>query len=180
MLTAKQIELNRKKLDNDIAYHWTIISKENVVPKGIKRNYDMKGVLQLIKSMADQRVKNKMLSIALNMGFKDPSKIPTGNIYPIIYKLSELNEIYVKLGKILKYHTINPKLKVKLGKKNMKVTEDLTSQWINIERGKLITKINALRKKLEDINSERTIDDSKPFVYMTADTVSADSVAMAA
>lgn len=62
--------------------------------------------------------------------------------------------MYVQLGLI---ETINPKLKLKVGKKKLSKTEELTADFISKLRNKLQIEINALKKKLKDYNDSASL-----------------------
>ena len=93
---------------------------------------------------------------------------PKESIYPIIYTLSERNELYVHLDKVLKIATINPILKAKLGKKKLYKTEELTADYIKKLMIPLQLEINGLKKKLEDFNSKAELDIDKAYMYLAA------------
>ena len=167
-IKATDIIKNKKQLDIDISKYWNIILKENLLDKGLTRNYDMKSLLHSINEMYNKRVQTKLDSIAINLGYKSRADFPKESIYPIIYTLSERNELYVHLDKVLKIATINPILKAKLGKKKLYKTEELTADYIKKLMIPLQLEINGLKKKLEDFNSKAELDIDKAYMYLAA------------
>ena len=154
-ITSKHIINRRKELSNEITKYWNIIKRENVIPKGIKRNYDLKSVLTEIESMAEERIMLKLYLQCINMGYKKFSELPKTNNYHAIFTLSEKQEQLFHLGKI---HTIDQKLKRSKGKKNLSETEELTSAFIKIKMNKLQLEINGLMKTIEDFNNKAELD----------------------
>ena len=75
MKAIKFIE-NRDKLSNEISKYWNIISKQNVLPKMLKRTHDLKKLYTEINNLADQRALVKLKLIAINMGYKKFSDLP--------------------------------------------------------------------------------------------------------
>ena len=75
MKAIKFIE-NRDKLSNEISKYWIIISKQNVLPKMLKRTHDLKKLYTEINNLADQRALVKLKLIAINMGYKKFSDLP--------------------------------------------------------------------------------------------------------
>lgn len=155
----------RSKLDKDIKRYWNIIRSENVIEKNNKRNYDMKNLLNLIMTLSNDRIQTKLDSICINMGFKSRADMPKESIYPIIYTLSEKNEMFVQLGLI---PTINTNLKTKFGKKKLSKTEEITSDYINKLKNSLQLDINNLKKQLEDFNSKAELNISKAYLFLAA------------
>lgn len=148
--TSTEILESRDKLSKQITNTWGIIKSENVIDKGYTRNYDMKGLLKDIENFANLRIIDKLDSLCINLGITNRKDFPNKSIYHIIYTLSEKNEMYVQLGLI---KTINPKLKLKVGKNKLTKTEELTADYIAKLRDKLQIEINALKKKLKDYNA---------------------------
>lgn len=147
--TSTEILESRDKLSKQITNTWGIIKSENVIDKSYTRNYDMKGLLKDIENFANLRIIDKLDSLCINLGITNRKDFPNKSIYHIIYTLSEKNEMYVQLGLI---KTINPKLKLKVGKNKLTKTEELTADYIAKLRDKLQIEINALKKKLKDYN----------------------------
>lgn len=156
---------NRKKLDKEINKWWSIINNENVIDKGVSRNYDLKALLKTIENLAIERIQTKLDSITINLGFKSRNEFPKESIYPTIYELSEKNEMFTRLGCI---KTIDTKLKAKLGKKKLNKTEELTADYINKLRNNLQIEINALRKKLDEFNESHELDISTAYMSLAA------------
>ena len=167
-IKSTEIIENRKKYDKEIKKMWNIVSVQFymfIYFKNATRNYDMKALLDTITEMSNNRIQTKLDSIAINLGFKNRKDFPKESIYPIIYTLSEKNEYLVQLGSI---PTINPGLKAKLGKKKLFKTEEITADYITKLKNKLQLEINALKKKLEDFNSNAEIDISTAYMYLAA------------
>lgn len=160
--TSTEILESRDKLSKNITNTWGIIKSENVIDKGYTRNYDIKGLLKDIENFSNLRIIDKLDSLCINLGISDRKDFPNKSIYHIIYTLSEKNEMYVQLGLI---KTINPKLKLKVGKNKLTKSEELTADYIAKLRDKLQIEINALKKKLKDYNAtaQLTTDSSYNF-----------------
>ena len=154
-ITSKYAKNRRDTLSKEITKYWNIIKNENIISKETTRNYDLKTVLTKIQEMAEERLLMKLYLQCINMGYKKFSDLPTENDYYTIFSLSEKQEQLFHLGKI---KTIDPKLKRAKGKKALKVTEELTSAYINNLKNKLQIEINKLNKDLEDFNEKAELD----------------------
>lgn len=164
--TAMEVITSRDNLSKEITKLWNIIYAENIVKKGYKRHYNLKDCLTKIQEYADKRIVDKLDNLCINLGFTSPESLPKECIYPSIFKLSELNEQYVKLGKI---ETINIKLKnTKKGKKDLDHTEELTSDYINTLRNKLMLEIVGIKKTIEDFNNTHYLDKTKSYMFLVA------------
>ena len=164
MKAIKFIE-NRDKLSNEISRYWNIISKQNVLPKMLKRTYECKKLYTEILALADQRALVKLKLIAINMGYKKFSDLPAELNQYDVFKLCELNEIKVKLQRI---PTLNPTLKAKKGKKALTKSEELTSNWIKARIQEIDIKIIELQEKLTKFNEETEFDDSEAPLALAA------------
>ena len=164
MKAIKFIE-NRDKLSNEISKYWNIISKQNVLPKMLKRTHDLKKLYTEINNLADQRALVKLKLIAINMGYKKFSDLPAELNQYDVFKLCELNEIKVKLQRI---PILNPTLKAKKGKKALTKSEELTSNWIKARIQEIDIKIIKLQEKLTKFNEEAEFDDSEAPSALTA------------
>ena len=160
MKAIKFIE-NRDKLSNEISKYWNIISKQNVLPKMLKRTHDLKKLYTEINNLADQRALVKLKLIAINMGYKKFSDLPAELNQYDVFKLCELNEIKVKLQRI-------PTLKAKKGKKALTKSEELTSNWIKARIQEIDIKIIKLQEKLTKFNEEAEFDDSEAPLALAA------------
>lgn len=157
----------RDKLTAKITRSWRIIATENVVKKGFTRNYDLRALLTYIRAMYEELVILKLRIQCANMGMKFKDLPKDANIINI-YKLSALNEFYVKLGEMAKEHTINPVLKAKKGKRNLGITEELTRTYFrNMQNGCLLT-LNSLRKAIADFNDNTDLSDDSAPLYLVA------------
>lgn len=157
----------RDKLTAEITRSWRIIATENVVKKGFTRNYDLRALLTHIRAMYEELVILKLRIQCANMGMKFKDLPKDANIINI-YKLSTLNEFYVKLGEMAKEHTINPVLKAKKGKRNLGITEELTRTYFrNMQNGCLLT-LNSLRKAIADFNDNTDLSDDSAPLYLVA------------
>lgn len=148
-ITANTAITTRDNLSKEITRNWGIIRSENLIDKSEKRNYDMKALLSLIEKLSKERIKMKLYTQLINMGFTNINELPSNSLYPIIFELSEKNEMFVQLGLI---RTIDPKIKAKKGKKGISKTEELTFNFIKSKREKLQLEINDLKKKIADYN----------------------------
>lgn len=164
MKAIKFIE-NRDKLSNEISKYWNIISKQNVLPKMLKRTHDLKKLYTEINNLADQRALVKLKLIAINMGYKKFSDLPAELNQYDVFKLCELNEIKVKLQRI---PILNPTLKAKKGKKALTKSEELTSNWIKARIQEIDIKIIKLQEKLTKFNEEAEFDDSEAPLTLVA------------
>lgn len=164
MKAIKFIE-NRDKLSNEISKYWNIISKQNVLPKMLKRTHDLKKLYTEITALADQRALVKLKLITINMGYKKFSDLPAELNQYDVFKLCELNEIKVKLQRI---PVLNPTLKAKKGKKALTKSEELTSNWIKARIQEIDIKIIKLQEKLTKFNEEAEFDDSEAPLALAA------------
>lgn len=154
-ITSTYAKTHIKELSNTITRYWNIIKSENVISKKAKRNYNLKELYNQIVELSEERILMKLYLQCINMGYKKFSELPENSIYPTIFKLSEYNERNFHLSKI---KTIDPKFKRANGKANIKVTEELTSQYINMKKNDLQLVINELSKKLDEFNSNAELN----------------------
>ena len=154
-ITSKYAKSRRDELSKDITKYWTIIKNENIISKETIRNYDLKVLLTKIQEMAEERILMKLYLQCINMGYKKFSDLPAENNYYTIFSLSEKQEQLFHLGKI---KTIDPKIKRAKGKKNLNISEELTSAYISNIKNKLQIEINKLNKDLEDFNDKAELD----------------------
>ena len=154
-ITSKYARSRRDELSKDITKYWTIIKNENIISKGTIRNYELKVLLTKIQEMAEERILMKLYLQCINMGYKKFSDLPAENNYYTIFSLSEKQEQLFHLGKI---KTIDPKILRAIGKKNLNISEDLTSAYISNIKNKLQIEINKLNKDLEDFNDKAELD----------------------
>lgn len=154
-----------KELSNTITKDWDKIIKENVIPKSATRNYDMKGLLTEIQSLAEERALMKLYIQCINIGFTKFTELPKNNNYYNIFLLSEKNEQMFKLCKI---KTLNPKLKRAKGKKALEETEELTSDYIKSLKNKLQLEINKLEKDIENFNNKAELEIESPASLLAA------------
>lgn len=168
-ITSKIIIDNRNKISKELTKYWNIIRTENLMPKNGKRNYDLKALLEIITKLSEKRINAKLYLQCINMGLTskdDIADIKENSIYPIIYTLSEKNEMLVQLGLI---PTLNPRVKSKKGKKVLFLTEEITSAYIKKLKAQLQVEINELEKALEDFNKDTEIElDDKENNYLLA------------
>lgn len=158
----------RDKLTDEISRYWRIIKTENVIKKGFKRNYDLKTLLVTIRAMYDELLIVKLRIQCTNMGMKFKDLPKDANIINI-YKLSSLNEYYVKLGELIEKHTINPVLKAKKGKRALTITEELTRSYLRGKQNECTLNLNELRKAIADFNDNTDLsDDSAPLFLIAA------------
>ena len=164
MKAIKFIE-QRTKLSNEITKYWDIISKQNVIPRALKRTHDLKALYNEILLLGNQRALVKLKLIAINMGYKKFKDLPENLNQYDVFKLCELQEIKVKLQRI---PTINPVLKAKKGKKSLNKTEELTSNWIKARVKDIDLQIIELQEKLTKFNEDTEFDDSEAPMFLAA------------
>lgn len=157
----------RDKLTDEISRYWRIIKTENVIKKGFKRNYDLKTLLVTIRAMYDELLIVKLRIQCANMGMKFKDLPKDANIINI-YKLSSLNEYYVKLGELIEKHTINPVLKAKKGKRALTITEELTRSYLRGKQNECTLNLNELRKAIADFNDNTDLSDDSALLFLIA------------
>lgn len=157
----------RDKLTDEISRYWRIIKTENVIKKGFKRNYDLKTLLVTIRAMYDELLIVKLRIQCANMGMKFKDLPKDANIINI-YKLSSLNEYYVKLGELIEKHTINPVLKAKKGKRALTITEELTRSYLRGKQNECTLNLNELRKAITDFNDNTDLSDDSAPLFLIA------------
>ena len=161
MKAIKFIE-QRNKLSNDITKYWDIISKQNIMPKALKRTYDLKKTYNEIIALTDERAIVKLKLLAINMGYKKFKDLPDSINQFDVFKLCELQEIKVKLQRI---PTLNPKIK---NKKGLNKSEMLTINWINARVKEIDLQIIDLQDKLTKFNEDTEFDDSEAPTFLAA------------
>lgn len=166
-LKPNTLILERTKIENEIRRYWGIIKDENVIKKNQKRTYDMKQLLIKIKALSEQLVIIKLRIQCINLGLKLKDLPKDANIINI-YKLDVLDKYYVKLTEILKYHTINPVIKAKKGKRNISVTEELTYKFVSNKINECKLELNELRKKITDFNDNTDMSDDTVPLFLVA------------
>ena len=152
---ANEIIEERNKLSVEISRYWGTIRIENVVNRNYTRNYDLKALYENIKNLANKRIEAKLEMLCINMGLKSYSDLPEVCNQRDVFRLSELNEIFVQLGQI---KTINPKLKAQKGKNNLNKTEALTSNWIAARKNEIELEITSLKNKLTEFNEKAELE----------------------
>lgn len=152
---ANEIIEERNKLSIEISRYWGTIRIENVVNRNYTRNYDLKALYENIKNLANRRIEAKLEMLCINMGLKSYSDLPEVCNQRDVFRLSELNEIFVQLGQI---KTINPKLKAQKGKNNLNKTEALTSNWIAARKNEIELEITNLKNKLTEFNEKAELE----------------------
>lgn len=167
-IKSTDIKAKLEKLNKDITHNWIILRTENLVDNGFKRHYDMKGLLDEINKKAIDRIQTKLDQLCINLGIKSRKDFPKESIYPIIFELSEKNEQFVQLGILIDKSTINPILKMKKGKKNLKKNEELTHDYLTKLKNNLQLEINGLKKKLTDYNENAELDTSSAYMHLAA------------
>lgn len=155
----------RDSITSEISRYWKIIATENVIKKGVSRNYDLKSLLVRIKALYDQLILIKLRIQCANMGMKLKDLPKDANIINI-YKLSALNEYYVKLDGMMKKHTINPILKAKKGKRNLGITEEITRNYFRNKQSECLITLNELRKAIADFNDNTDLSDDTAPLYL--------------
>lgn len=154
-----------KEISNEITFYWNKIKEENVIPKEAKRNYDLKELLQKIKTLSEERILLKLYMQCINMGYKKFTELPKDNNYLNIFTLCEKTEQLFHLSKI---KTLDPKLKRSKGKKNLDKTEELTSAYIVGLKNKLQLEINKINKDITDFNEKAELNIEAPALALAA------------
>ena len=161
-ITGNSLINERDRITNEIRRFWNIIATENVIKKGIMRNYDLKNLIIRIKALYDQLIVVKLRIQCINMGMKIKDLPRDANIINI-YRLSAYNEYYVKLDEMMRKHTINPIVKQKKGKKALSITEELTYSYLKGLKDNITIVINQLRKNIANFNETAdSTDDTIP------------------
>lgn len=157
----KSIEILKKRdeLSTEISKYWHIIMSENIVKNGFKRHYDLKELYNSILALCEDRALYKLKALCINMGIFNFKDLSTDNIQFKIFRLAELKEIKVRLGKI---RTINPKIKKQKGKKNLFKNEVLTSDWINARKNDLDLQIIDIEKEISEFNESHELIEEAP------------------
>lgn len=167
-IKSTEIKAKLEKLHKDITWQWNIIRTENKVEKGYTRRYNMKALLDDIQSKANDRIQYKLDQLCINLGFKSRADLPKESIYPTIFKLSEINEQFVQIGILIEKATIDPSYKMKKGKKNLKIEEELTRDYLTKIKNGLQLEIIDLKKKLADFNEAAELDLEKAYMFLAA------------
>lgn len=156
----------RTKIENQITSYWKIIERENVIPKGQVRNYDLKEIINNFKGLYDNLViiKLRIQCANLGMNFKD---LPQDANIINVYKYSALSDYKKRLEVIMRKHTIPTKTKMKYGKRKLRVTEELTSNYLKKLIDDCTLPLNNYQKKIEEFNSNTTIEQGAP-TFMVA------------
>lgn len=157
----KSIEILKKRdeLSIEISKYWHIIMSENIVKNGFKRHYDLKELYNSILALCENRALYKLKALCINMGIFNFKDLSTDNIQFKIFRLAELKEIKIRLGKI---RTINPKIKKQKGKKNLFKNEVLTSDWINARKNDLDLQIIDIEKEISEFNESHELIEEAP------------------
>ena len=155
----------RTNLENQLNRYWSIIEKENVIPKGKVRNYNLKAILSTLKPLYDQLVEVKLRIQCANLGMKYKDLPSDANIINV-YRYSALSDYKKRLTMIMNKYTISPNTKKKYGKRNLRVTEELTSDYLKKLIDECTLPINKLQKSITDFNDNMTIEEEVP-EYLT-------------
>ena len=148
----------RNRLSNEISRYWDVVLTENVIKKGASRNYDIKGVLNMIRSFYDQLIYVKLQIQCMNMGISIKDLPANANVINI-YTLSALREYYTKLDEMKKDgRTINPRVKAKYGKKRLSVTEEVTRDFVVLKQKELNLEISSYLKNIADFNDSLSVE----------------------
>lgn len=162
-VTATDLLNEREKLSKEITKYWGFIRTENVIKKGHKRNYDLKVLLTKIDELANMRMLIKLKLQCINMGIQFSELKLTANVINV-FMMSELQQQLVQLGLV---KTIDPKKKnTKEGKRKLRVTEELTSDFIAKRKEALELKHNEISKKMDICNS--TLYEDTPLLIQAA------------
>lgn len=165
---VKPSELIKRRdgLNKEISRYWEIIAKENVIKKGLMRNYNLKVLLTQIRALYDQLVLVKLNIQCINMGMKFKDLTEDMNVVNI-YRLSALNEYCVKIDEMIDKHTLNPVLKAKKGKRGLGVTEEITRSYFRNKKNECALLLNKLRKNIADFNDNTDLSDDEVPAFLT-------------
>lgn len=153
-LTATEIIKNRDFLTHNIMEDWKKIQLFNVIYKNESRDWDIKGLYKMIKKATQDRITYKLYAQAINMGYTNFNEFPASSLYSVIYEISEINSMIVQLNLV---KTINPKLKLKSGKANLKQIEEITEAWKVKTINDLFKRKVTLEKLRDEFNSKATL-----------------------
>lgn len=166
-IDLKPNKLIQKRVDIEgrINRYWNIIEKENVVPKSKIRNYDLKAIINEFKGLYDQLVDVKLRIQCANLGIKYKDLPSDANIINV-YRYSALSDYKKRLTMIMNKFTIPTKTKIKYGKRKLRVSEELSSDYLKKLIDECTLPLNALQKSIADFNENVTIEDEVP-TYLT-------------
>lgn len=157
-MNSNDLILKRKNLTSNITKYWRIIRQENITKKqGPQRNYDLRALLAAIEKMGEELITIKLLLQCINMGLTDKEdyeRIKKDSNYTNIYMLQQKKEMLKQLSMI---PTLNTKMKTIKGKSNLKVSEELTKNYIRSIQDKLQIEVNSLDKAITDFNDNTEI-----------------------
>ena len=166
-ITSKYIFNRLEEIKKILASNWDTIIKYNVTSKDtpvkFKTNKDLKELIKENVSLMEERILLKLYKECINLGYKKFCELPKDNNFLTIYTLSERTEYLFKLNHI---PTINKKLKRTNGKKNLKKTEIITSDYINKLKEPIELEIISLKEKLEQFNDNNELDIEAPAVSL--------------
>lgn len=165
-LKPNKLIQKRVELENQINRYWNIIEKENVIPKFKVRNYDLKAIIGEFKGLYDKLVDIKLRIQCANLGIKYKDLPQNANIINV-YRYSALSDYKKRLTMIMNKHTIPTKTKIKYGKNKLKVTEELTADYLKKLIDECTLPLNKFQKDITDFNDNVTIEDEVP-TYLTA------------
>lgn len=164
-LKPNKLIQKRIEIENQINRYWNIIEKENVIPKNQTRNYNLKNIIALFKGLYDNLVDVKLRIQCANLGMKYKDLPKNANIINV-YRYSALADYKKRLTMIMNKFTIPSKTKIKYGKNKLKVTEELTSDYLKKLIDECTLPINKFQKDITDFNDNVTIEDEVP-AYLT-------------
>lgn len=167
LFTAQELLDKRESYNSEISRMWKVILTENVLEKHEEcmRTMDLKAAYQEIQRLSKLRVTAKLNSMAANMGFssvEEAQPFLAKSCFPIIFEIWEVRD---RLENWREVKTLNPAVKAKYGKKNMRKREQITSNYKNEEIKKLNLLSNQLQQKLIEFNASHTFDVTKSFEY---------------
>lgn len=164
-LKPNKLIQKRTEIENQINRYWNIIEKENVIPKNQTRNYNLKGIIASFKGLYDNLVDIKLRIQCANLGMKYKDLPKDANIINV-YRYSALADYKKRLTMIMNKFTIPSKTKIKYGKNKLKVTEELTSDYLKKLIDECTLPLNKFQKDITDFNDNVTIEDEVP-TYLT-------------
>jgi DNA-binding FrmR family transcriptional regulator len=165
-IKVKELLGQLNSVNKQIDEYWSYIKNENIVPKWgplSVREHNLTNLLYEIENLGNKRINIKLDQLAANLHFKSRSELInqpwfTDSIYPIVFRLSELNAQRWHLNGV---HTLDftdwDKMTKTQKNKNMK-TEEFSAKFINNRIKDIDGQINNLKAKLEDYNSTNEYD----------------------
>lgn len=160
-LRPNKLIRKRAEIESKINYYWNIIEHENVIPKNKIRNYDLKAIIGEFKPLYDELVDVKLRIQCANLGMRYKDLPANANIINI-YRYSALSDYKKRLTMIMNKFTIPTKTKIKYGKRKLRVTEELSSDYLKRLINECTLPLSSLQKMIDNFNENVTLEDEVP------------------